>query len=160
MPHVVGVPSHSRVWTKPPLLHKLTARGRGRPPSAYHYGDQRPLGVCEVAEKARGWKQVRGREGTEGWRESRFYACRLQPSPGFNEGQLPDKEVWLLVEWPRREKEPRKYFLCDLPPHYALRRLGRTAKSRWQIKKDYQQLKEELGLDHYEGCSWRVGIIM
>ena len=153
-PYVVGIPSSLGVWTKPPRMHKLKARGRGRPPSAYHYGEARPPSVREVAEKARGWKQVRWREGTKGWLESRFYACRVQPSHGFNEGQPPHKEVWLLVEWPRGEKEPTKYFLCDLPTHYTLRRLVRAAKSRWKIEQDYQQLKEELGLDHYEGRSW------
>jgi SRSO17 transposase len=154
-PYVVGIPSSLGVWTKLPRMHKLKARGRGCPPSAYHYGDARPPSVREVAEKARGWKQVRWREGTKGWLESRFYACRVQPSHGFNEGQPPHKEVGLLVEWPRGEKEPTKYFLCDLPTHYTLRRLVRAAKSRWKIEQDYQQLKEELGLDHYEGRSWR-----
>lgn len=153
-PYVVGIPSPLGVWTKPPRMHQLKARGRGRPPSVYHYGEQRPRSVREVAEKARGWKQVRWREGTKGWLESRFYACRVQPSHGFNEGRPPHKEVWLLVEWPRAEKEPTKYFLCDLPAHYTLRRLVRIAKGRWKIEQDYQQLKEELGLDHYEGRSW------
>jgi len=58
------------------------------------------------------------------------------------------------VEWPESEKEPAKYFLCDLPVSYTLRRLVRLAKCRWKIEQDYQQLKEELGLDHYEGRSW------
>ncbi len=154
LPYVVGIPSPLGVWTKPPQMHKLKARGRGRPPSVYHYGQQRPSSVREVAEKARGRKQVRWREGTKGWLESRFYACRVQPSHGFNEGRPPHKEVWLLVEWLRTEKEPTKYFLCDLPAHYTLRRLVRIAKGRWKIEQDYQQLKEELGLDHYEGRSW------
>ena len=153
-PYVVGVPSPLGVWTKPPRVHQLKARGRGRPPSVYHYGEQRPPSVREVAEKARGWKQVRWREGTKGWLESRFYACRVQPSHGFKAGRPPHKEVWLLVEWPRAEKEPTKYFLCDLPVPYPLRRLVRIAKGRWKIEQDYQQLKEELGLDHYEGRSW------
>jgi SRSO17 transposase len=153
-PYVVGIPSSLGVWTKPPRLHKLKARGRGRPPTVYHYGEQRPPSVRQVAEKARGWKQVRWREGTKGWLESRFCACRVQPSHGFNAGQPPHQEVWLLVEWPRTEKEPTKYFLGDLPAHYPLRRLVRIAKSRWQVEQDYQQLKEELGLDHYEGRSW------
>ena len=153
-PYVVGIPSPLGVWTKPPRRHKLKARGRGRPPSVYHYGEQRPSSVREVAEKARGWKQVRWREGTKGWLESRFYACRVQPSHGFNEGRPPHKQVWLLVEWPRAEPQPTKYFLCDLPAHYTLRRLVRIAKGRWKIEQDYQQLKEELGLDHYEGRSW------
>jgi len=154
LPYAVGVPSHLGVWTKPPRMHKLKARGRGRPPSVYHYGEQRPSPVREVAEKARGWKQVRWREGTKGCLESRFDACRVQPSHGFNEGRPPHKEVWLLVEWPRAEKEPTKYFLCDLPAHYTLRRLVQIVKGRWKIEQDYQQLKEELGLDHYEGRSW------
>ena len=79
---------------------------------------------------------------------------RVQPSHGFVRGQPPHKEVWLLSEWPESEKEPTKYFLCDLPSTYTLRRLVRLAKCRWKIEQDYQQLKEELGLDHYEGRSW------
>jgi len=154
LPYAVGIPSTLGVWTQPPKRHKLKARGRGRPPSAYHYGEQRPLAVREVAAKARGWKHVRWREGTKGWLESRFYACRVQPSHGFQEGEPPHKEVWLLVEWPPGEKEPTKYSLCDLPAHYTLRRLVRIVKGRWKIEQDYQQLKEELGLDHYEGRNW------
>ena len=154
LPYAVGVSSSLGVWTAVPRLHKLKPRGRGRPPTAYHYGAQRPCSVREVADKAGGWKQVRWREGTKGWLESRFSAGRVQPSHGFNEGQPPHKEVWLLVEWPRGEKEPTRYFLCDLPKHYTLRRLVRLTKGRWKVEQDYQQLKEELGLDHYEGRSW------
>jgi SRSO17 transposase len=154
LPYAVGIPSTLGVWTKPPRLHKLKAPGQGRPPSAYHYGRQRPGTVREVAQKARGWKQVRWREGSKGWLESRFDACRVQPSHGFHESRPPHQEVWLLVEWPRGEKEPTQYFLCALPEHYPLRRLVRIVKARWKIEQDYQQLKEELGLDHYEGRSW------
>ena len=153
LPYAVGIPSTVRVWTKPPRLRK--ARGRRRRPTVYHYGEQRPYAVREVAAKARGWKQVRWREGTKGWLESRFYACRLQPAHGFDEGEPPHPEVWLLVEWPPGEQEPTKYFLCHLPENYTLRRLVRIVKSRWKIEQDYQQLKEELGLDHYEGRSWK-----
>jgi len=152
--YAVGIPSTLGVWTRPPRLHQLKARKRGRPPSVYPYGEQRPCAVREVAEKARGWKHVRWREGTKGWLQSRFYACRVQPSHGFHEGQPPHPEVWLLVEWPPGEKEPTKYFLCDLPESSTLRRLVRIVKGRWKIEQDYQQLKEELGLDHYEGRNW------
>jgi len=154
LPYAVGIPATLGVWAKPPRLRKLQARGRGRPPSVYHYDGQRPCAVGEVAQKARGWKQVRWREGTKGWLASRFYACRVRPSHGFHEGQPPHREVWLLVEWPPGEKEPTKYFLCDLPEHYSLRRLVRIVKGRGKIEQDYQQLKEELGLDHYEGRHW------
>jgi SRSO17 transposase len=154
LPYAVGIPSTLGVWAKPPRLRKLKAPGRGRPPRVYHYDEQRPCAVREVAEKAPGWKQVRWREGTKGWLASRFYARRVQPSHGFHEGQPPHREVWLLVEGPPGEKDPTKYFLCDLPEHYSLRRLVRIVKSRWKIEQDYQQLKEELGLDHYEGRNW------
>ena len=59
-----------------------------------------------------------------------------------------------MGQWPQDEEEPTKYFLADLPATYSLRRLVRLAKSRWKIEQDYQQLKEELGLDQYEGRSW------
>jgi SRSO17 transposase len=150
--YAVGIASTVRVWTKPPRLRK--GPGRGRRTTVYQYGDQRPDAVREVAEKARGWKQVRWREGTKGWLESRFYAGRVQPAHGFDEGDPPHKEVWLLVEWPPGEKGPTQFFLCDLPARYTLRRLVRLVKSRWKIEQDYQQLKEELGLDHYEGRNW------
>jgi SRSO17 transposase len=78
----------------------------------------------------------------------------VQASHGFHEGRSPGKQLWLLVEWPKEATEPTKYFLCDLPADYSLRRLVRVAKARWKIEQDYQQLKEELGLDHYEGRSW------
>jgi SRSO17 transposase len=152
LPYAVGIPSTVRVWTQPPRL--WNARGRGRRQTVYHYGEQRPEAVQEVAEQARGWKYVRWREGTKGWLESRFAACRVQPAHGFDEGDPPHPEVWLLVEWPPGEQGPTKYFLCDLPARYTLRRLVRLVKSRWKIEQDYQQLKEELGLDHYEGRNW------
>ena len=89
LPYAVGIPSTLGVWTKPPRIHKLKARGQGRPPSAYHYGPQRPGTVREVAQKARGWKQVRWREGSKGWLESRFYACRVQPCAWIPRGPTP-----------------------------------------------------------------------
>lgn len=152
LPYAVGIPSTVRVWMKPPRLRKTP--GRGRRTTVYQYGEQRPAAVGEVAEKARGWKRVRWREGTKGWLESRFYACRVQPAHGFDDGDPPHQEVWLLAEWPSGEQAPTKFFLCDLPPSTTLRRLVRIVKSRWKIEQDYQQLKEELGLDHYEGRHW------
>jgi hypothetical protein len=81
-------------------------------------------------------------------------ALRVQLSHGFVRGQPPHREVWLLIEWPESGKEPSKYFLWDLPATYRLPRFVRLAKCRWKIEQDYQQLKQELGLDHYEARSW------
>lgn len=154
LPYVVGISPNLGVWTKPPKIKIPEYRGRGAPATRYDYGSQRPSSAQEVALKAKGWKKIRWREGTKGWLESRFLAVRVQPSHGFVDGKPPHKEVWLLVQWPEGEKEPTKYFLGDRPASYSLRRLVRLAKCRWKIEQDYQQLKEELGLDHYEGRSW------
>ena len=67
----------------------------------------------------------------------------------------PHPEQWLLIEWPRGEAEPAKYFLSTLPAATPLKELVRVAKLRWRIERDYQELKQELGLGHFEGRSWR-----
>jgi len=154
LPYVVGISSTTGVWSKPPQTEVPRYQGRGGPPTRYAYGKQRPTSAQDAAVQAKSWKRIRWRQGTKGWLESRFVALRVQPSHGFVRGQPPHQEVWLLIEWPESEKEPTKYFLCDLPATYTLRRLVRLAKCRWKIEQDYQQLKEELGLDHYEGRSW------
>jgi SRSO17 transposase len=154
LPYVVGISSTTGVWSKPPQAQVPRYLGRGGPPTRFAYGTQRPISAQDAAIQAKGWKTIRWRQGTKGWLESRFVALRVQPSHGFVRGQPPHREVWLLTEWPKSEKEPTKYFLCDLPATYTLRRLVRLAKCRWKIEQDYQQLKEELGLDHYEGRSW------
>jgi SRSO17 transposase len=154
LPYVVGVSPMTGVWTQPPQAKIPHYRGRGGPATRYRYGNQRPISARDAALQAKGWKTIRWRQGTKGWLESRFVTLRVQPSHGFVHGQPPHQEVWLLIEWPESEKEPTKYFLGDLPASYKLRRLVQLAKCRWKIEQDYQQLKEELGLDHYEGRSW------
>jgi SRSO17 transposase len=66
-----------------------------------------------------------------------------------------DPEEWLLIEWPASESEPTKYWLSTLPPDITLTDLAHMAKHRWIIERDYQELKQELGLGHYEGRGWR-----
>lgn len=153
--YAVGITPQTGVWLKPPKLTVPAAKPMGRPPSAVRYGTQRPVAVREAALQAKGWKKVRWREGTKGWLESRFWAARVQTSHRYQDGRPPGKPVWLLVEWPESEDAPTKYSLCDLPASYALRRLVRIIKCRWKIEQDYHQLKEELGLDHYEGRNWQ-----
>lgn len=153
--YAVGVTPQVGVWLKPPQLIVPEAKPIGRPPSAVRYGRQRPVMAQQAARKAKGWKKVRWREGTKGWLESRFWAARVQTSHRYQDGRAPGKEVWLLVEWPESEDAPTKYSLCDLPASYTLRRLVRLIKCRWKIEQDYHQLKEELGLDHYEGRHWQ-----
>lgn len=153
--YALGIQSSVGVWTSPPKQIRKKPAHTGRPRTAWDYGDQRPVSAKEAALKAKGWKTIRWREGSKGWLESRFWATRVQPSHRYNQGQPPENEVWLLVEWPASEPEPIKYFLCNMPTATTLRRLVRITKCRWKIEQDYQQFKEELGLDHYEGRSWQ-----
>jgi SRSO17 transposase len=64
-------------------------------------------------------------------------------------------EEWLLIEWPPGEAQPTKYFLCTLPEDLSFEQLVDTVKMRWRIERDYLELKQELGLSHYEGRNWR-----
>ena len=80
---------------------------------------------------------------------------RVRTAHGHRTGTGPGPEVWLLSEWPRGETAPTKCYLSSLPPKTPLRTLVRLAKLRWRIERDYQEMKGELGLDHFEGRTWQ-----
>jgi hypothetical protein len=98
---------------------------------------------------------VRWREGTKAALTSRFAALRVRPSHRDYWRAEPWPEEWLLIEWPEGEKEPAKYWLSTLPATTEIATLVDTAKLRWRIERDFQDLKQEIGLDHYEGRGWR-----
>jgi SRSO17 transposase len=98
---------------------------------------------------------VTWREGSKAALTSRFAAVRVRPAHRDTLRSEPWPEEWLLVEWPKDTAEPTKYWLSNLPPRTALRDLVRIAKARWVIERDYQELKQEIGLGHYEGRGWR-----
>jgi SRSO17 transposase len=94
-------------------------------------------------------------EGTKGALTSRFAALRVRPSHRDTLRAEPHAQEWLLIEWPDGEKEPTKYWLSTLPADTPITELVDTAKLRWRIERDFQDLKQEIGLDHYEGRGWR-----
>jgi SRSO17 transposase len=155
--YAVGVTSQIRVWLEPPTIVEHQRHSTGRPPlRQYDYPQQKPLKVRDVARRCeRKFRSVTWREGSKGKMSSRFIGLRVQTAHGYVEGEGPGKEVWLLIEWPKSEPEPVKYYLCDLPEKLSLKRLVDIARGRWRVEQDYQQMKEELGLDHFEGRSWR-----
>jgi SRSO17 transposase len=85
----------------------------------------------------------------------RFAAVRVRPAHRDYNRQTPRPEEWLLVEWPKGEPEPTKYWLSTLPAPATRRAMVNQAKLRWRIERDYQDHKQELGLGHYEGRGWR-----
>lgn len=155
----VGVQSSTTVW-KPGHgpLPKRPWKGIGRPTSLLHR-DRRhhPVSVRQLAMSlsCSAWKTVAWREGTRKPLRSRFAAVRIPTAHRDYWSRQPHPEEWLLIEWPRSETEPTKYWLSTLPSDTKLSDLVRLAKHRWIIERDYQELKQELGLGHYEGRGWR-----
>ena len=102
------------------------------------------------------WRTIRWREGSADWLSSRF--ARVRVRVGYN-GAIPGQvaEEWLLIEWPEGETKlsKYKYWLSTLPAEIGLRQLVDITKMRWRIERDYQELKQEIGLGHYEGRGWR-----
>jgi SRSO17 transposase len=133
-------------------------RGTGRPPSRpakVRAGAAAPSVKAWATARAGAFRAVTWREGSKGKLTSRFAAWRVRPAHRLSAGQEPLAECWLLVEWPDGQKEPAKYFFSNLPAGTSLRRLVRTAKGRWWVEHSYKEMKDELGLDHFEGRGWR-----
>jgi SRSO17 transposase len=111
---------------------------------------------AEAALAGAAWRRIRWRRGTKGPLAAEFAALRVRPAEGaqLRDGRhLPGDEAWLVGE--RRASGETKYYLSNLPAETALEELAATIKARWVCEQAHQQLKEELGLDHFEGRSWR-----
>jgi SRSO17 transposase len=157
--YVVGVQSTMTVWEpgKQPLPAKV--RGRmGRPPRLLQRTtNHQPVSVKQLAMSlpSSAFREITWREAGERKLRSRFAAVRVRAAHRDYEKAEPHQEEWLLIEWPRGEKEPTKYWVSTLPSTTKLKALIKTAKHRWIIERDYEELKQELGLGHFEGRNWR-----
>jgi SRSO17 transposase len=157
--YAVGVQSSLSVWAPgtepvPPLPRKQT----GRPPRLLRRDkDHQPVSVKELAFSlpAEAWRTVHWREGTRHKLRSRFAALRVRPAHRDYWQAEPHAQEWLLIEWPKDQAEPTKYWLSTLSTAAKVKELVAIAKQRWIIERDYQELKQELGLGHYEGRGWR-----
>ena len=153
--YVVGVESSTAVWEKPTQRVQPRSRAsRGRPRRPYYRGQPTALRDLAAALPAESWRTLTWRQGSQGPQRGRFAACRVQPAHGHVRDRPELPPVWLLIEWPAEAEAPAKYWFSNLPEEISLRRLVRLAKLRWRVEQNYQQLKEELGLDHYEGRGW------
>lgn len=153
--YVVGVTEDVVVFTEQPrwVRPQTAARGRPRTRSRLAEGNPRPVALGELAARLPR-RRVSWREGTKGALSGRFAWARVWPGHGWREGACADAApVWALIE--EQADGKLKYALSNLPA--GTRRLAavRLWKSRWPVEQGYQQLKEELGLDHFEGRSWR-----
>src|SRR6266481_580284 len=157
--YVVGIMSSVTVW-KPGQgpLPAATWKGQGRP-TKYLRRNLRHAPVTvktlALALPPQAWKKVCWRRGTRHRLQSRFAAVRVRPAHRDFERSEPYPEQWLLIEWPSGEAKPTKYWFSTLPAETPLQGLASMAKQRWIIERDYEELKQELGLGHYEGRGWR-----
>lgn len=159
LPYVVGVMSSVTVWKpgeqpQPAPKRKAT----GRPPRLLQRdAKHRPVAVKDLAYSlpAGAWKKLSWRRGVNKQLASRFAALRVRPAHRDYWRAEPYPEEWLLIEWPEGESEPAKYWLSTLAAEVPLAELIQFAKHRWIIERDYEELKQELGLGHFEGRGWR-----
>jgi len=157
--YVVGVREATTVWPagEAPLPVKRSKK-RGRPPTLLRRDKKhQPVSVKQVALSlpVKDWRTISWREGAKQKLRSRFAVRRVRPAHRDYWRSEPHAEEWLLIEWPRNESAPTKYWFSTLPVDTQLRDLVKIAKHRWIIERDYQELKQELGLGHYEGRGWR-----
>jgi SRSO17 transposase len=155
----VGIKPDTTVW--PPgqqPLPPLPSKSIKRPSKLLRRTpEHRPLSVLKLAVSLpeKSWQKIRWREGVRGMMSSRFAALRVRPAHKDGQRTEPRSIEWLLIEWPISEKTPTKYWLSTLSEDVEICELVRVSKMRWRIERDYQELKDEIGLDHYEGRSWR-----
>lgn len=131
---------------------------KARKPRKHHIPNMPPVCAEEVLAGER-WRKISWRRGTKGALTCHFAARRVRIADGpkhriFDKGvsRMPGDEVWIIGE--RRATGERKYYISNLPAHTTLKTLAAAVKARWICEQAHQQLKEELGLDHFEGRSW------
>jgi SRSO17 transposase len=158
--YVLAVEPSTVVWTQDPNALPLppsapTGRPRRYPPLE---ATSAPQDLTTVARQlpAAAWKKVTWRAGTRGPQRSRFAKLKVWAAHGWRAQEHPERVAeGLLIEWPEGEAQPTKYWLAQLAPgRPGLRRLVKMAHARWRIEMDYRELKDELGLDHFEGRHW------
>jgi SRSO17 transposase len=157
--YVAGILPNTTVWA--PGTEPLRAKnwsGHGRPPKLIRRdGKHRPVSVKELALNlpARAWRTITWRQGSAEPLTSRFARIRVAAAHRDYNLTMSRPQEWLLIEWPKGDKEPIKYWLSTLPEKIAFHCLVDLAKLRWRIERDYQELKQEVGLGHFEGRGWR-----
>jgi SRSO17 transposase len=155
--YAVEVKSTNKVWGPGQgPLPPAPWTGTGRVPTRWRKDPQQPAQSVKslaLALPASAWRVLRWREGTNEPLQSRF--ARVRVTVAHNADQHPPEQEWLLIEWPEQEKAPTKYWLSNLRKSITVTKLVGTVKMRWCIERDYQELKQEFGLSHYEGRGWR-----
>lgn len=166
LPYALGVSSDLKVFLGTPSLHAPaphTGRGRARTRPVLAPGVSTMTATAlAAAQPARAWRLVSWRNGTHRRWRARFVALRVTPAHDWRHRRLAP-EVWLLCERDLGATPRTKYYLVHLPATASLRAVARLAHQRWAIEQQYEELKDELGLDHFEGRSlpgWQRHVVL
>jgi SRSO17 transposase len=157
--YVAGILPNTVVWRPGEApLPPMSWSGRGRRPTRLQRdATHQPVSVKPLALElaAEAWQQVKWRDGSNTALSSRFARLRVRPAGDDARRSEPAAEEWLLIEWPEGDTEPDHYWFATLPADISLERMVDLTKLRWRIERDYLDLKQEVGLGHYEGRGWR-----
>lgn len=154
--YAVGVGPATTVWwgDHQPLSEPKPSGRRGRPRRRMQRDDtHQPIAVADVARTLpkQAWCTVTWREGAAQPLSSRFARTRVRAA----HRDRPRDEEWLIIEWAEGADEPAHYWFSNLPERTPWQEMVDTVMGRWRIERDYEELKGELGLGHYEGRNWR-----
>lgn len=160
LPWCVGVDSTLRVIAADTDLGSVPERQAvGRPPTRPPALRRRTVETQSVSQwstsRLKAFRTMTWRQGAKGPLSSRFAVWRVRHAHRTSAGAMPQDACWLIAEWPLHEVAPTKFFFSNLPEKTSRRELVRLAKRRWWVEHSYRELKDELGLDHFEGRSWR-----
>ena len=157
--YCVRVPWTTTAWQEEPRFGEPPPVRRGFRARRGPLLSPEPKNLLSIARElpASAWKRTTWRQGTKGPQRSRFARLPVWAAHGWKQGPQPERvEETVLIEWPADEPAPTRYWLARPPKkRTALAKLVATAKARWRVEQDYRALKDELGLDHFEGRSWQ-----
>jgi SRSO17 transposase len=155
--YMVGVSGIATIW-RPGVTPVIPSTPKmGRPPTR-PTAKQAPVGLSDFARErdTKDFRNVSWRQGSKGRMRGRFYAVRVYSAERHTKKTRPElKPIWLIIEDTEEEKRPFKFYFSNLPEGTSLKRLVTLIKLRWRVERDYQDLKGEIGLDHFEGRTWR-----
>lgn len=155
--YAVAIQSHTSIWRpgegpdSPPAYS-----GNGRPPTRQYPGQHQPVSVKEFATELpdSDFKELTLRRGRHEPTTVRAAVCRIRCAHEASKGKPPGDEEWLVIVWPEDSNEPTDYFLSNLSEGTDKQRVVELCHLRWRVERDYQDMKQETGFEHYEGRSW------
>ena len=152
----VGVDNKLVYWREPTLRQSVPYRGRGPRPLAHYTPAKPPETASQIADTLpdEAWSEIVYRQGVKRPLKASFAALRVQPAHGYHRNGPEQPMLWLLIQRTPDKETPYKFYLSNMTESVSLSQLVRVTMLRWRIEMDYQTLKGQVGLDHYEGRSW------